>query len=101
MHMVITEKATSVAGICLIPMKPQPSQRRPRRHVYTPVCMCVCVSVFEKAPGSKCQTNPQCSAAGGERCLCFLISLLRKKPLALSHVPSASGDNMTHTVVPV
>ncbi len=105
MHMVITENATSVAGICLIPMKPQPSQRRPRRHVYTPVCMCACVcvyvSVFEKALGSKCQTNPQCSAAGGERCLCFLISLLRKKPPALSHVPSASGDNVTHTVVPV
>lgn len=65
----------------------------------TRVYACVHVSMFEKAFGSKCQTNPQCGAAGGERCLCFLISLLLKKLLALSHVPSASGDNMTHAVV--
>ncbi len=100
-----TQNATPLAGLCfkssiaLIQMKPQQSQRSPWQHVYTLVCMCVYVSLFEKAIGSKCQTNPQCSAAGGERCLCFLISLLRKKPVALSHVFSASIDNMTLTVV--
>lgn len=103
--MLLIERATSAVSIFVLyhfdSLKRQPPQRNPQRHVYTAVCMCVYGSVFEKALGSKCQTNPQCSAAGGERCLCFLISLLRKKPLALSCVPSASRDNMTHAVVPV
>lgn len=67
-----------------------------RTGCYMPPCMSV---RFLSSWITKCQTNPQCSAAGGERCLRFLISLLRKKLQALSHVPSASGDSMTHTVV--
>ena len=37
------------SSTALIPMKPQPSQRRPRRHVDTLVCTRVYVSVSEKA----------------------------------------------------
>lgn len=68
------------------------------RQASTDTCICPCarVYVWESFWFKVC---PQCSAAGGERCLCFLISLLLKKLLALSHVPSASGDNMTHAVV--
>ena len=49
-------------------------------------CVSLCVCVWESSR-IKVSNHPSSSAAGGERCLCFLINLLRKKPLALSHVP--------------
>lgn len=85
----ILSECTVDLEMYIVDVAPQPPQGHQQQHGYVPVCARV------RDRESACQTkSPGGSAAGGELCLCFLISP-RLCPVALS----ASRDNVTHVAL--